>query len=301
MRVFSSLTNRIFVASALLAVLAIGVAVYRVNVAVTQQAENELRRGIEEAGRLVEEYRTTLFEHYSREARLVADLPRFKAAMTGLDPRTVQPIAEDYQRQLGSDAFVVTDPAGRILAQAGRVPFPTDLAAAKAAITRARKGQQTVSLWPHEGGLTQVVSVPSSIGQELVGTVSVGFSLDEQAAARFKRLTNSEIAFAVDGRVEASTLPASFNQRLQTLVGASDVRTIDLGESDYVAVSRALPLVPPTGDAVAGLTPPIATVLILRSRTDRLRFLNDVHRELAVTAVLARSPARWARSPLRCG
>ena len=42
MTVFSSLTNRIFFASALLAVLAIAVAVYRVNVAVTAQAENEL-------------------------------------------------------------------------------------------------------------------------------------------------------------------------------------------------------------------------------------------------------------------
>ena len=89
MKVFSSLTNRIFFASALLAVLAIGVAVYRVNVAVTAQAENELRRGIEEAGTLLEEYRTTLFGHFSREAMLVADLPDLKAAMTTLDAPTV--------------------------------------------------------------------------------------------------------------------------------------------------------------------------------------------------------------------
>ncbi|MEO8075940.1 MAG: hypothetical protein ABI818_06385, partial [Acidobacteriota bacterium] len=116
MTVFSSLTNRIFFASALLAVLAIGVAVYRVNIAVTEQAENELRRGIEEAGRLLEDSRATLFEHYSREARLVADLPRFKAAMAELDPPTVQPIADDYQRQLGSDLFVVTGPSGQLLA-----------------------------------------------------------------------------------------------------------------------------------------------------------------------------------------
>ena len=74
MSIFSSLTNRIFFASALLTVVAIAVAVYRVNVAVTAQAENELKRGIEDAGTLLEEYRTTLFEHYAREGRLVADL-----------------------------------------------------------------------------------------------------------------------------------------------------------------------------------------------------------------------------------
>ncbi len=112
MTLFSSLTNRIFVASAMLAVLAIAFAVYRVNVAVTAQAENELRRGIEEAGTLLEEYRTTIFEHYSREARLVADLSNFKAALTTLDVQTVQPIADNYQRQIDSDLFLVTDPHG---------------------------------------------------------------------------------------------------------------------------------------------------------------------------------------------
>ena len=44
MRILSSLTNRIFLGSAALAVLTIAVAVYRINVAVTVQAENELRR-----------------------------------------------------------------------------------------------------------------------------------------------------------------------------------------------------------------------------------------------------------------
>ena len=78
MNVFSSLTNRIFFASALLAVFAIGVAVYRVNVAVTAQAENELQRGLQEAGTHLEEYRTTLFAHFSRETRLIADLPKLK-------------------------------------------------------------------------------------------------------------------------------------------------------------------------------------------------------------------------------
>ena len=82
MNIFSSLTNRIFLASAVLTVVAIAVAVYRVNVAVTAQSENELRRGIDEAGTLLEEYRTRMFEHFAREGRLVADLSNMKAAMT---------------------------------------------------------------------------------------------------------------------------------------------------------------------------------------------------------------------------
>lgn len=286
MTIFSSLTNRIFVASAVLTVVAIAVAVYRVNVAVTAQAENELHRGLDEAGTLLEEYRTALFEHYAREARLVADLSDVKAALDSEDPPTVQPIAEKYQQAIGSDLFLMTDPIGRLLADAGRLRIGSRAGQTKTPVERARQGKETVSLWPHAGGVIQVVTVPSTTAPELFGTISVGFSLDEQTAERFKRLTNSEIAFAIDGRVEASTLSAAHNAELSALVGRDGVRVVDLDDTQYVAVSRDLPLQATGGDTPA-LGGPHATALILRSRTERLRFLNAVHRELAVTAFLA--------------
>jgi signal transduction histidine kinase len=286
MTIFSSLTNRIFVASAVLTVLAIAVAVYRVNVAVTAQAENELHRGLDEAGTLLEEYRTRLFEHYTREARLVADLPRFKAALAEKDPPTAQPIAEEYQRLLGCDLFLAADSSGRLLAAAGRLKTGYQTMASHEPINRARQGKDTISLWPGAGGVIQVVTIPSVVGPEVVGTLSVGFSLDEQTAGTFKRLTNSEIAFAIDGRVEASTLPARHNAQLGALVGSDGVRVVDLDEMQYVAVSRALPVQATPGDAPA-VGGPHATALILRSRTERLRFLNAIHRELAGTAFLA--------------
>lgn len=293
MNLFSSLTNRIFFASAILTVVAIAVAVYRVNVAVTAQAENELRRGIDEAGTLLEEYRTRLFEQYARDGALVADLSNMKAAMTTLDPPTVEPIAARYQKQIGCDVLLVTDPSGAVLAESGRLKIDDPSTVLRDAVAEARRGKETVSLWPHPGGVIQIVTVPSFIVQparpEFVGTVSVGFSLDAETAQRFKRLTNSEIAFAVNGEVEASTLPDQYSSQLETLVRAQDVHVIRLGEGEYVAVSRVLPLqasVGPTSPATPAKGP-VATAVILRSRTERLRFLNAVHRELAVTAFLA--------------
>jgi signal transduction histidine kinase len=277
MTLFSSLTNRIFLATAALAVLAIAVAVYRINIAVTTQAEGELHRGLVEASTLLEEYRTTLFQHISREARLVADLPVLKAAITTKDHPTVQPIAEEYQRLVAADLFVVTDPSGLILAEAGRLRMNPDDPAAHTAIARATQGREAVSLWSSGRGAVQVVSVPSFVSQELVGTVSVGFSLDEAAAANFKAMTNSEIAFVVDNRVQVSTLPAEFNGQLESALRTGALDRMRLGPSEYMAVSRALPLEPQSA----------ATALILRSRTERLRFLDDVHRDLAGTAVLA--------------
>jgi signal transduction histidine kinase/uncharacterized membrane-anchored protein YhcB (DUF1043 family) len=289
MKLFSSLTNRIFFASALLAVLAIAVAVYRVNVAVTRQAESELRRGLDEARTLLDEYRTTLFEHFAREARLIADLPKLKAALETRDRPTVQPIVDDYQRQIESDLFAATDRTGQLLAEAGRLRMPVNDAAARNAIARAVHGQEVTSLWPHPGGVLQVVTVPSVIGSELLGTVSVGFSLDEEALSRFRALTNSEIAFAVGSHIQASTLDPQFNTALAALIDAPHVRRIQLGDTEYEAVSLPLPLPSSEGAAAAAAADASAVpiAIILRSRTERLRFLQIVHRELAVTAVLA--------------
>src|SRR3954470_3096272 len=269
MSIFSSLTTRIFFASAILTVVAIAIAVYRVNVAVTAQAENELRRGIDEAGTQLAEYRTTLFEHYAREGRLVADLSNMKAAMATLDRPTVEPIAERYQGQIGCDLLLVTDPAGAMLAESGRVTVDTPTDMLRQAVADAQRGKETVSLWPHTGGVIQVVTVTSFTGPEFFGTVSIGFSLDAETAQRFKRLTNSDIAFAVNGHVEASTLPDQFGSQLDTLVGSEGVHVIRLADGEYVAVSRLLPL--QTHDGRVSPAPgPVATAIILRSRTERL-------------------------------
>ena len=86
MKISWSLTNRIFFATALMAVLSIGLAIYVVNVAVTRQAEDELRRGLEDAATLVEHNRDLLVEQFAREARLIADLPKLKAVVGSTMP-----------------------------------------------------------------------------------------------------------------------------------------------------------------------------------------------------------------------
>jgi uncharacterized membrane-anchored protein YhcB (DUF1043 family) len=117
MSIFASLTNRIFLGSALLAVFSIGAAIYNVNVSVTAQAEQELLRGLEEAGTLIEENRRVQVEHFSREARLIADLPRLKASVSEGDSPTALGVAKEYQNEVAADLFLVTDRAGRFLAR----------------------------------------------------------------------------------------------------------------------------------------------------------------------------------------
>ena len=67
----SSLTNRIFLAAALLVIVATGVTAAFVNSRVTAQAESELQRGLVESGAVVGRQGDALVETFSLLARLI--------------------------------------------------------------------------------------------------------------------------------------------------------------------------------------------------------------------------------------
>jgi signal transduction histidine kinase len=278
-----SLSNRIFVAGALLAVAPLGVAIWSVTVSVTGQAEQELRRGLDEAATLLDENRDTLFDHFVREARLIADLPRLKAIVELNDPPTATDVARFYRETIAADVLILTHRSGRLLAHSGGAGLAPDTIAARPAIRDALTGQPVRGFWGFPSGVMQVVTVPVEIvspatGQrEVFGTLTVGFSLDEAAARRFKALTNSDIAFAIDGAVKAATLSATYWPSLAGL-SASGPTTVSLGDEEFAWLARPLATGQHEGNP---------TALILRSRTERLRFLRAIYTALGVTAIAA--------------
>src|SRR5262245_27119661 len=245
MSVISSLTNRIFFATALLAVLSIATAVYIVNRAVTRQAEDELQRGVYEAAGIVADYRQLLFDNFARDARLIADLPVLKAAVDTHDPATLAPIAEKYQKALlpTADLFAITDNRGLPLVRLGTSGVPAGALTAAVNTDRESAAERN-TFWPEAHGVLLIKSVPITPDKEqaeLLGTLILGARLDEQQAVRFKTLTNSEVAFGVNGAIQAATLP---RETWPALVGLLDTpRTatrIVLNRQDYLAYATPL-------------------------------------------------------------
>jgi len=288
MRVTSSLTNRIFVACTLLATLSLGFAFYYVNARATSEAEAELRRGLDEAGVQVDQNRVGLTDTFTRLARLVADLPKLKAAVETNDPPTVQPLADEYRDQVKADVLVLTGRHGELLGRSGAGAEELTM---PAALRNTDSLDEISTFVPHSRGVLQVVSVPILIDREpepdplagrglSFGRLTVGFFLDDRFAQQIKRLTNSEIAFASDGRILASSFPMDERAPLAGVIGAKDIATVRIGDEDFLALSRPL-----GKDANA----PIA--LTLRSRTERLRFLNTIRTglegALIITLLLA--------------
>jgi signal transduction histidine kinase len=273
MNVFSSLTNRIFFATATLAVLLTTVAIYIVNRAVSSQTERELHRGIEQATNLVNYYRQFQFDYFTREARLIADLPKLKAATYDYDPKTAEPIAKEYRSQLtNADVFAIADNTGRVVVRLGEVP---DEALAAATIVHDVTAERDV-FWPEPGGVLFLTSVPISPD---IGTLILGVTLDHRQAEYFKQLTDSEIAFGVNGAIKSATLPESTWPALATLL-------VHPGTSSRITLNGEAYQAFPTPLAPAGARgQPMA--IVLRSQTEQLVFLRQLQTRLALTAFVA--------------
>ena len=282
--VASSLTNRVFLACTLLAMLSLGFAFYFVNERASTAAENELRRGLQEAGTLVDQHAATRTDHYMRLTRVVADLPKLKAAVETGDAPTVQPLADEYREEVGADLLILTGRSGARLGTAGlnaadilellpNLPFES--------------ADEISAFLPHRRGLLQLVSAPIFLEgpvPDILGRLTVGVLLDDRLASEFKKLTGSEIAFAARGNILASTLPASSRSVLAQAIASPSLASVLLDNEEYLVLVRPLQVAGvPDGDV------PVA--LVLRSRTERLQFLDTIRKGLVgilvVTLLLA--------------
>ena len=272
MSLLSSLTNRIFFASACVVVIAIGVAIYSVNTSVTNQAETDLRTGLAEAASLVDQLSRRQFADFAVKGSLIADLPKLANAAANDDPPTVQPIAEDYQKKIVADLFVVLGSGDGVLADAGRIRLaPNEIAELVAA---CRKSSDSTSFREVPGGLVHAVA----FALDPIRMLIIGFGLDREFVAGIKAVTDSDIAIVAEGRIVASTLDADKTNALRTPTIPTGEFERRLGAEDYIGRVQSL-------GSIAGPQEPVA--LVLRSRTQRLGFLPALHRQILLTGLVA--------------
>ncbi len=294
MTAMSSLKSRVFLACAFVAVLSIALGTSFVTARVSHEAQAELRRDLQEAGELLEEHHRQRYETLGLLGWLVADLPRLKAAVATGDGPTVQPIALDYQERLGSDVLVVADDQGSVLNSLGsEEPF-----AMGEALDRARRGDSSIYVAETAEGVLQVATVPIVVGPEppeVLGTLSVGFFLDEELAREFQAITQSDVVLVARGRAVASTIPVS-DAEVATMSSHAE-GGLSISEEDYAYLRRALS----APEAKEGFH-----AVLLRSTSQRLSFLRTFQEGLLLSAlfgvllaiVLSYAVARTVTRPL---
>ena len=183
-----------------------------------------------------------------------------------------------------------------LLAQAGRIQ--PDLPELTQILTGCRSSGDGTTFWPYQNGVLHAVAIPLEPGPTPLGTLLVGFSLDQAAAERFKAATNSDIAFALGPRIVASTLGPDRAAGLADAARPAGIFARWLGDQEYIG--RVQPL-GATGEA----DEPVA--IVVRSRTEHLSFLTPLRWQIAMTGlgailvatVLGYAIARTVTRPLR--
>jgi signal transduction histidine kinase len=259
---------------------------------VSSEAEADLRRSLTEAATLVDLRRENLTDTFRTMARLVADIPKLKAAMStpadaktdeelAMAKSTVQRLADEYHDLLSADLIVLTDPRGALLGVSGGDAEPI-----RRLGDPANPLEEISTFLPQARGLLEVISVPVATPDGdpplVYGRLSVGFFMDDRLAARFKELTGTEVAFASQGKVLASSLPREARDTLSSVLDTPGTAPLVIGDQEYLYLSHPMP----HNGRTAAARSDVPIMLVLQSRTARLSVLNSLRLGLAGALII---------------
>ncbi|MBI2832976.1 MAG: PAS domain S-box protein, partial [Acidobacteria bacterium] len=147
-----------------------------------------------------------------------------------------------------------------------------------AAIDAARTGRPHRQILLFYGDLYLIVSEPARFADEILGTFSVAYLLDDRVARQLANMARCEVNFVAGDRLTASSLPTSARANLSAALARDAASLGRVGDepvlrrvrdNEYVAERYAL--------ATRGGS---GTVVLLQDWEPTRRFLNDISRRL---------------------
>ena len=235
--------------------------------------------------RLVE----TRAEAAAAQTRLITGLPVFRSHITEVslasDAAEMNVMADDYRQQLKARFTIVTNRRGVWLANPGWPGGDVDPAVANG-IRDAMAGRASHANASIGGALFLIVSEPARFAEEVLGTMTVGFVIDDAVAADLADVAHVEVNLVVGDRLAASSLRGEPRAALSARVGAPPLRDLEGPASDleevagYRYFAGAFPLT-----AAAG-SPHLGRLVLLQDWAPTQLFLNELQRQLLLTGAV---------------
>ncbi len=222
-------------------------------------------------------------EFAAAQASLVTALPLFRAYLPDSrpanDPGSLEMLAEECRRQLKAAFCIVTGRGGKRRASSGSSGAqepPPAIVRMIAASASGRPGRNVTELG---GQLFVVVSEPARFAEEVLGTLTVGYPLDDAVAQQLAHVTHCEVNIVVGRRLAASSLTGDRRSAFSTFLAADRPlsfgiaeRTERVGGGEYVA--GVFPLWP------GGSSDAESRLVLLQDWAPDQRHLNQLQRQL---------------------
>ncbi|HTC62991.1 MAG TPA: HAMP domain-containing sensor histidine kinase [Candidatus Saccharimonadales bacterium] len=221
---------------------------------VSLQIEGQVKDSTEAYVREFESIQRQLQVQLSRTAGLLSEIPTLKALMTTNDAPTIQDGSAPFWKLAGSDLFLLTDPAGRVVSLDARQVGLTREISEKYVKTSLEEEQD--SMWWYAGDrLYWVFLRPILAGAgpdaKTLGFVAVGYETNSQIIDQLGFVTDSKILLLAGNRIVASTFSPQDEMRLQQRILANEMTPgantseVILGQDAYRVEKVALEPSPP--------------------------------------------------------
>ena len=291
MRWHQRMEARVAVGVSLVVGAALGAVLVTTSRVVTARSLGRAASQLELAHRSFERLLDARADSAAALTRLVTELPVFRAHLTdarlAADEPTVAAMADGYRQQLGAAFCIVTNGRGRWLGAAGW-PRDDDAAALDLAIRGALEGGERRDVVHVNDNLHLVVSEPARFADEVLGTMTVGFSLDDTVARELAQVTRYQVTLFSGAHVSGSSLPRMQRQALgddvQQNPSFERVHVRTLGPRRYIEGAFPLLSTQPAGSR--------DRLVLLDDWSPTQSFIDELEREIC-------GPA-WSLSASRC-
>ncbi len=145
-------------------------------------------------------------EEIANSCEIVAETPRLKAVVELRDPNTAAQIAQELNRGIMSDLFLLNDTHGNPLVRIidGRADsirkIPRDTGRARPS---AGSSKEVVSL---RGSVYRCATAPVTVGPDTLGSVTLGFRIERNDLEAIKSMTTSDVVLIRGDTIVSSTL-----------------------------------------------------------------------------------------------
>ena len=215
-----SLRLKIFLAAALLILIAVGGAIAVSTFQARRVADAKIAEDLKKSGPAWESFQQNRYGELHRALGVVVSNPGIIAMMT-LDPlspaTTIDTLRAEQASNARADFLLAADRKGVVFARTDKpLGYTADLSGVPT-IGGALQGEPTQGIWLSGGKLYNVVASPVvEGGNRVVGAIAAAFQINDDVARNLKALMNTEVVFLANPAapseppapaVAASTMP----------------------------------------------------------------------------------------------
>jgi HAMP domain-containing protein len=216
------LTLKIFTATALVVVVALGATLALAGLLARRSAETELDQRLANTSEVARFFIEAENAKLASGAATAAQEPNFVAAITKDDPSSRGDLARSFAELLGASYALITDPHGVLLGRSDRPDARGDSLGDSPLVGGALESHEQVAGFVNQGDqkLFLAVATPIITNGALNGVLLATHQVTDSLADRVKRGTGSDIVFYVLGEGGRPIVMASSVPRGSALEGA---------------------------------------------------------------------------------